>query len=1060
MRKFLLSLTLLFTSIGLISARTIKGTVSDQDGELPGANVVIKGTTSGTTTDMDGKYEIEVENGQVLQFSFVGNQTQSVTVTAKTPSTLNITLKADDKVLDELVVVGYGVMKKSDLTGSVSGVKESKLKETTSASIDQALQGRVSGVSVTSSSGQPGAATAVRVRGTSSLTGNNDPLYVVDGMPIGGGKQSTGANPLASINPADIVKMEVLKDASATAIYGAKAANGVIMITTRKGQSGDAKISYNGQLMLSELPKKLDMMNQKEYAEFYSQPDVMSALNIGAVDPMYQNLNFVGPGTDWQDEIFQTGLGHQHQLSVSGGSETTRYNFSLGYLDQDGILLNTNYNRFNGRVNLEADAKKWLTTGMSLAYMRSQQTKHKGFDLSNANNDLQALGTDGSLDEDNPIMQALKARPTDSPIDADGNYTDTRNAVKGVTTAVKQNPVQTAKLAPINVHNNNVLGNVFAQIKFINKGPQQLLWRNELGIDYTSGEERQYNSKSLGQNPQSRLEEWRKANFYYRGASTLTYMNTFKEKHNLSIMVGAELSKAAWEGTYNETQNQIDDAFFEEEAQNAALGDVTDLGAYKGDVRTISYLARLNYSYDNRYSLTATGRYDGSSTLSEDNRWGFFPSFALAWNIKNEGFMQDSKLFSQLKLRVGYGQTGNSGSNINYLTTYKRSYTGGKDKSYSYVQAKWLNSDLIWETNWQVNAGIDFGIIDNRISGSFDVFLKRNQDLIYTANPGWTLATNDDNYTSPSDINIGTMENKGFDLSISSKNIVTKISGLQFEWDTDLNFSVVKNEVVDLGGEESEASMYAKSNNRNICLTREGDAPGLFYGYKTDGLIQNSQELAAVTYPDGFQVGDLKIVDVNGDKTIDEKDRTVIGDPNPDFTCGLGNSFSLGNEKSGIWSLNVMLNATVGNDVFNLVKMSTEGLDEANVNYLTSALDFARVKTDENNNQYIVNSGTDVPRPTSRAEINSTRVTDRYVEDGSFLRISNIGLSYSFPTAWVKKMYLSRLALSANVQNVYTFTNYSGYDPEVPNGNPMLQGIDYGAYPNPRMFVFGVNVDF
>lgn len=1048
-----MSLALLLTGFGLISARTIKGTVSDSDGELPGANVVIKGTTQGMTTDLDGKYEIEVSDGQTLVFSFVGYATQEIKVSAKTSSVLNIKMKTDDKVLDEVVVVGYGVQKKSDLTGSVSGVREDKLKETVAASVDQALQGRVSGVQVTNSSGQPGEASSVRVRGTSSLTGSNEPLYVVDGMPIGSGMQSSGSNPLAAINPADIVSMEVLKDASATAIYGARAANGVIMVTTRKGKNGDAKISYSGQLMVSEVSKKLDMMNLKEYSQFYNDPLVISAFS-GTPDSYdyTQNLNYLGEGTDWQDEIFRTAIGHQHQLSISGGSEKTQYAYSFGYLNQEGIVLNTDYERFNGRVNLENQTKSWLRTGITMAYAHSNQTKQKGFELPNANV-LGSLGSSvGSTDEGNPVIQSLKQKPSNSPYDMDGNYAD---VIGNTNSGIKMNPIMTAKTNAIYITNDNVQGNAFAQIQFM----KELTWRNEFGMDYTGGEETQFASKEVARK-ENQITGVNRFNMYWRGMSSLTYNKRFNDKHSGSLMLATEINKASWHGVSLHKSDMMDDSMVDPDNQNFGLGTTEEISGYKGSVQMISYLGRLNYNYADRYLLTATGRYDGSSTLSKDNRWGFFPSFSLAWRINQEHFIQESSAndwISNLKLRAGYGETGNAGTGINYLTTYSQD-----ENSMVYYQTQWLNEDLIWETNWQLNAGLDLGLFNNRISASFDFFLKRNKDLIVQAEPGSSLAATNDGYTKPADINIGSIENKGFDITINTVNIDTKIADLPFQWTTDLNFSKVKNEVVELGGMKKESSAYSKSAQRYVSISCEGEAPGMFYGYKTDGIIQNTAQLNEKVRTSGTSVGDLNFVDINDDGVIDANDKTFIGNPNPDFTFGFGNSLSYGNPNtSGVWTLSVFLNGSYGNDIFNLLKMNLEGLDETGVNYLSSALDFARVATDpDTKEQYVVNSGTDVPRPTTNAQINATVVSDRYVEDGSYLRIQNVALSYTLPKRWTDKMHVSNLKLSANVQNVYTFTNYSGYNPEVANSNAMLQGVDSATYPSPRMFVFGLNLDF
>ncbi|MBR4840181.1 MAG: TonB-dependent receptor [Paludibacteraceae bacterium] len=1052
MRKVLLSSMLLLTGVGVASARTIKGTISDADDVLPGANVVIKGTTQGTTTDKDGNFELDVEDGQTIEISYVGYQNKTIKITSAMKN-LNVKMATDDNVMEEVVVVGYGVQKKSDLTGAVSGVREEKLKETVSASIDQALNGRVSGVQVNNSSGQPGAASTVRVRGTSSLTGNNDPLYVVDGMPIGAGLQSNGSNPLAAINPADIVSMEVLKDASATAIYGSRAANGVIMITTRKGNKNESKINYSGQLMVSSPAKKLDVMNLQEYAQFVNSDGAIAAFKEDSEAEYLRNPQYLGEGTDWQDEMLRTAIGHQHQLSISGGDEKTTYAYSFGYLNQDGVLINTDYERFNGRVNLENQTKTWLRTGISLAYSQSSQTKQPGFDLDNSNA-AAALGTGGSIDENNPLLQALKQKPSTSPYNAEGEYSTIAELVpSGKASAIKVNPVALANDAAIYAKSHNINGNAFAQIQLC----KPLIWRNEIGVDYTSGEESQFKPEYVSTDKKRSLEGYNRHNMYWRGMSSLTYSFKINDNNSGSLMLATEVSKASWNGVYTQKKDHLDNNMVDSENQNWALGKTEMIGGYKGFVSTISYLGRFNYNLKNRYMLTATGRYDGTSVLSEDNRWGFFPSFSLAWRVNEESALKDVDWLSNLKLRAGYGQTGNSGNTINYIATYTQDNTG------ELYQSRMGNPDLVWETNWQVNGGLDFGFFKNRVSGSFDVYLKRNIDLILDGTPGSTVAPNgNDFYTKPSVENTGSIENTGFDVTLNTVNVVSKIGGLPFEWGTDINFSMVRNKVIDLNnGGEIAGKFYAKSAQRYICISREGDAPGLFYGYKTDGVIQNTAQLNEKTRATGTRVGDLNFVDVDGNGTIDENDMTIIGDPNPDFTFGLGNSLTLGNPKTnGVWSLSIFFSGSYGNDVFNLLRMSLDGMDEAGLNYSKDVLDYAVVKTKEDGTQYVENAGTDMPRPTTEAGQNCTVVSDRYVEDGSFLRLQNIALSYSFPTKWTEKMHLSNLKLSANVQNVYTFTSYTGYNPEVACTSPIQQGVDFASYPSPRMFVFGLSLDF
>ncbi len=1058
MRRFLLSLAALFTCYTLMAERTIKGKVSDSGGALPSASVMIQGTTKGVPTDFDGNYSISVENGDVLEISYMGYSTKTIKVTAKTPSVLNITMEEDAQMLEDVVVeVGYGKMRKSDLTGSLSSVNEDALKSTSSVSVDQALQGRVSGVQVSASSGQPGAESSVRIRGTSTLTGNSSPLYVVDGMPIGGGKQSSGSNPLAAINPADIVSMEVLKDASATAIYGSRAANGVIMITTKKGSDAQSKVSYSGSFSVSSVGKsdRLDLMDLQEYASFYTDPTVMSAFKVASADAELKAAALVGgKGTDWQDEIYRSAISHSHQVSVTGGNKETQFAFSLGYMNQNGVIINTDFQRFNGRFNLENQTKKWLRTGINLAYTHITQTKQKGFELSD-DNSLNGIGVGGATDEA-IFVQSLISKPSTAPTDFDGNYTE----LGSESSEIKTNPVRDANYSPIYVTKNNVLGNVFANIDFT----KDLSWRNEFGVDYTNAEEQQFvPSQANAGNTQEFIE---RQNMYWRFSSTLNYGTNFgvSKKHRFGAMLGYEAWQATWSGYDMTKANYLDDNLFvDKKYQNTNLGEVQNITGYKGAQAMMSAFARLNYNYDERYLITATGRFDGSSTLAKDNRWGFFPSFALAWRADQESFIKDNdnvrKVISSLKVRAGYGQTGNAGSNMGYLPYYKQ-VRGLNGNGITY--GTWLNNDLIWETNWQVNGGVDVSFLRrDRISLTFDAFYKQNNDLIVKAEPGATLASTSDTYlyTGIPDINAGSMKNAGFDITLTTVNIDKQLGDHNFTWTTDVNFSLVRNEVLKLQSDSTSlnGNQYFKAATRTYCKSMVGHAPGLFYGYKTDGIIQNTQQLNAVKRFDGTDVGDINYVDINSDGKIDESDKTFIGDPNPDFTFGMNNTLSW-----GPWSFNIFIAGSYGNDVYNLLRSKLEGMDRSNINQLSTVLDYAKVVTNADGTKYVENSNTNMPRPNSTANgsDDANTVSDRYVEDASFLRIQSVGLSYTLPKRCTEKMHMSNFKLSFNVQNVATFTNYSGMNPEVSNSSAILQGVDAGGYPLPRQFVVGLNFDF
>lgn len=1065
MRKVLLSLTLLCAATGLVG-RDISGHVADANGALPGADVVVKGSDDNyEVTDDDGNFEMSVEAGDVLVISFSGYKTKEIKIDGKT-SKFNIKLEEDAEELGEVEVnAGYGKMKKSDLTGALASVKGDALTKASTASVDQALAGKVSGVRVASSSGQPGEAATVQIRGISSLTGSNDPLYVVDGMPIGGGKQSSGANPLASINPNDILSMEVLKDASATAIYGSRAANGVIMITTKKGSSNKEEkvsVSYAGQFSVASATGKLDLMNLQEFASYYTDPYISSCYNQEVDKKLVAVAQFGGEGTDWQDEMFHTAISHNHQLSLTGGSEKTQYAFSLGYMNQDGILVNTDFQRFNGRLNVENQTKKWLRLGMNMAYTYINQTKQQGFELSD-DNKLAGISTTSM--EEAVYIQSLISSPATSPYDNDGNFTE----LGAEDQEIKMNPLRNATYSPIFMKRNNFIGQTFADITFYSDAQQSVSWRNEFGIDFSNeGESSFLPSQGQADNKQLFID---RENQYWRYCSTLNYNRTSTNKqHRMGAMLGYEAWRASWEGTTVQKSNYLDDMrFIDKKYQNAYLGEDGPISGYKGATSMMSTFARLNYSYKGRYMATATGRIDGSSTLSPEHRWDFFPSFSLAWNIAEEDFMKsiakEKKKINQLKLRAGWGQTGNAGTNMAHIGYYSpvKSYGGSSAMSLG----TWTNPDLVWETNWQINAGIDASFFNNRLNLIFDAFYKQNNDLIVTAEPGPTLASTADAYlyTSVPDINAGSIKNIGFDVNLTSTNVhVDNLGGHPFDWNSDLNISVVRNEVLELQSDSSvlEGKRQFKTSTRTYCVSKVGEAPGMFWGFKTDGLIQNTEQLELLKRASSTGVGDINYVDINSDGVLDENDKTFIGNPNPDFTFGFGNTLSW-----GPWSLNIALTGSYGNDVYNLLRSKLEGMDRGGINQLRTVLDCARVVDDVDADGNVVgkkieNSSTNMPRPNSVADGGNAAnvISDRYVEDASYIRIQSIGLSYAVPQQFVQKMKMNSMNVSFNVQNVATFTKYSGLNPEVPSSSAINQGIDMGGYPLSRSFVVGLNFNF
>lgn len=1047
MRKIFLSVAMMSSALTVMADRTIKGVVRDAKEPLPFANVVIKGTTIGTNTDMDGNYEIEVPDGATLEFSYSGYEPKSVKVSAKTGSTLNITLS--EEMLEELVVTGYGVQKKSDVTGSLSSLNESKLKESVATSIDQAMAGRVSGVSVTSSSGQPGQASSVRVRGVSTLTGSAEPLYVVDGMPIGGGDASHSAstNPLASINPADIVSMEILKDASATAIYGSRAANGVVMITTRKGKSGDAKISYDGNFSVSHFTKRYDMMNLKEYAEYVNDKHIKEDSRKEQPDELLVNPSVLGEGTNWQDELFKTGIGHSHQISASGGTDRTTYSISMGYTGQDGIINNSDYKRINGRVNVESQLKKWLKMGMSVGVTRQEKTSIRNILTKNAS---EASVNDFKETDESIIMQALLSLPSDQPYGVDGKPFGPKTS-----NGVKMNPIAELEMSPVERTEFNVLGTTFLDMTLLDTTKNGLMkrvsWRNEFGIDMTNADESYWQPSYYINSAFNRLTENAQLtdgdfkNNSIRFSSYATWINDFSKRHKMTLMLGTEFSKYTYEGL-----TMLHKGYSNNSVVIPAMAKSHVVSQnYKGEGSMASFFGRVNYSFDGKYMLTATGRADGSSNFAPGNKWGFFPSASFAWRLDEEDWAQSDgfkKVFSSFKVRAGVGQTGNANCQQAHLSTSSNIASAN-----IYGPGQYTNPNLTWETNTQTNVGLDLGFINNRLNVTIDGYYKKNKDLLlkqqlpdHVAQPGYV-------YIEPSDVNAGSMQNVGMDLTIGSQ--IINNTEKKFTWETDLTFSVVRSKVLDLGSSceqmwddaAGDGAYRLFSTNYHINRSVVDEAPGKFWGYKYLGVIKDQAQADEYNARTGKNqgVGDMMLSD----------EQTWIGDPNPAFTAGWSNTLSLGQ-----WSLNVQFNATVGNDVYNLIRMKLEN-NSGDVkwnNQLADVLNYARVE--EVNGQKQVVNDTKLPAPTA-TDKDQKAVSDRYVENGSFLRLQNVGLTYKFRKEANAKLHIEGLRLTASCSNVCTITGYSGYDPENP-GSAIRQGVDEARYPNPRTYSLGLGFSF
>ena len=1027
------------------SAITVKGQVTDDQGPIIGATVREKGTKAVAVTDIDGNYSIKVQPNATLTFTYLGYQNKEVNVGNRTQ--VDVTMVSDAQALSEVVVVGYGQMKRSDVTGSVVSVNSEQIEKAVPTSIDQVLQGRAAGVQIQANSGTPGANTSIRIRGISSLNSTNQPIFVIDGVVVE--PQSTDTNdplssnnPLASINPSDIVSMDVLKDASATAIYGARAANGVIMITTRRGKAGEATITYDGYVGWQEMAKKLDMMNLREYAIHHN---ARSEADIVEASDAFVNPSALGNGTDWQDALFRSALMTSHNISVTGGSDKATYSISAGYLNQEGIAIGSGFKRLTLRGNTDAQVKKWLKASLSFSLTDSKQE----------------VGADNNI-----IMNALQQQPSVAVRNADGSFDGPDDVYM---------PVNAVALAQMRENYNKkmnfrVNGSLEATLY---KG---LTFKTELSADYNLNKFYYYEPDyTFGKLTSStRTGRWTKTDTkYWSWRNILTYQNTFAEKHAVNVMIGQEMSQSHWE-------NQVSTAtgFLTNSTHDPSAGDITAStgNGTQNDNSIFSYFGRAFYSYDDRYLVTATIRRDGSSRFAKGNRWGWFPSAALAWRVSNEKFMaKTSNVISNLKLRLGWGSTGNQNvSDWAYMALLSSKSTPWGT---GVLNGNTPNPDLKWETTTSWNVGFDLSLFRNRIEFIFDWYYKKTDDLLlqlplpaYIGSYGQGAASNPWG-------NVGSMSNQGVEMTLNTVNIDKG----GFQWRSSFTFSLNRNKVISLDTESASIDKTFQIGSDVLTVTRtvEGKPVGQLYGYKVIGRFDKAEDfyykdkngvVKQVAIPEGSSIsesgtwiGDYIFADINGDGVINNQDCTFIGDPQPDFTYGIGNTFSWKG-----FDLSIFFNGSYGNDILNLTGRELSDV-RVNSNLLKECAGYAKVgvidpnlPADDFRNLYVTNPSSRLPRLSASTTNANNRISDRYVEDGSYIRLQNISLSYTLPRSLVSKLKLQNVKVYMNLQNVYTWTNYSGYDPEVGSmyGDALMTGVDYGRYPSPRIYTFGLNISF
>lgn len=980
----LLSVLALFMSVPFaVSAApiTVNGTVVDETGEpVIGATVMVKGTSVGASTDLDGKFSFQAEKGAKIIVTSVGY----TSVEVKVQPELKITLKEDQALLDEVVVIGYGQVKRRDVTTAISTVDKKEIQNRPLVTAGQALQGKAAGVQVIQGTGQPGAEPAIRIRGASSFNGDNDPLYVVDGVVT---------SSIKYLAPTEIESMQVLKDASAAAIYGSRAANGVILITTKGAESEKAKVSLSLSYGLTDVVNKFDVLNVAQYKELQDEIVGGIALPDGLTDQ-----------TDWFKETYKTGSTQNYQVSIAQKGKSMSYYISGGYARDNGIIQSSFYQRYNFRVKVDGEIRKWLKIGANVAYSDA---------MSNAGG---AFGTGANR---GGVVLAVINTPTYAPVwdpENPGQYYSNFYGMANYGSPA-ENQARTANTR-YRLHYFLATGDLlFTILPNLTLQSKYTLRRNN-GHDTTFLDPI---STQAGRDAHGKGTDARNTNTQQMWDNILNY-NLELKAHRLDVMLGSSWTDSDYRNSYIEGSCFRDADIQTLNAANKISWDSTATNITEWGI--LSFFGRVAYNFDSRYLVTANLRYDGSSRLHPDRRWKAFPSFSAAWRASEESFLKNVGWISDLKLRGGWGKTGNQGGIGEYAYLQRYGYNrvewwvaGNEFSAPSIKQSNLRTPDLTWETTTSTDIGVDFSIFNGRWQFNADWYYKKTTNMLMTvALPAGSAVA------SSIQRNEGAMTNKGFEFSIYSHNIQG-----EFSWATSLNMSFNRNRLDDLQLKKIYTSVNAPSSNEDIVRNEPGRPLSGFYGYIADGVDP--------------ETGDMIYRDLNGDGRISASDRTYIGDPNPDFTYGMTNTFSWKG-----FDLSIFIQGSYGNDIYNLSRHNTEGMFDGK-NQTTVVLDRWRIP----------GQITDVPRASF-----TLRNSTYFVEDGSYLRLKNISLSYNFSGKWMKKIGLSRLQPYFTATNLLTWTKYKGMDPEVNQyGNSgAVQGVDYGTYPHCRSYVFGLNVEF
>lgn len=1052
MMKKLLPLMLMLL-VGVVQAQvTVRGTVSSSgDGlTLPGVTVLVKGTTTGVATEGDGTYSISVPNSSsVLVYSFIGFKSQEIMVGNQ--SVIDITLEEDMSSLDEVVVVGYGTMKKRDMSSAQVSVSSEDIGRTVNTTVEQALQGRAAGVYVTQNTGAPGGGISVNIRGINSIGGTNEPLYVIDGVQIQPQTVSFGAtsgtNPLAGLNPSDIESMEVLQGPSATAIYGSRGTNGVIMITTKRGKAGQTKISYNYLYSLQDKPDPLEVMSLNQYATMVNE---INEITGGTPPAAFLDPSLLGAGTDWQNALFKTAGLNKHTLNLSGGNDATQFFISGEYFNQEGIAIGSSFDRYSIRANVDNQTRKWLKIGMNLQLFHTDEQ----------------LAT-GSSDVINNAIQMAPNIPVTNP---DGSWGGADPINGSSLQFTPPNPIALANLLDRSFMRRGALGGFNIEVDII----EGLKFRTMVNgnVNYNNGHffTPTYQLGSVT-NDINQLIKNTDTSFGWNWNQMLTYSKVWGT-HALDLMASHEAQANSYEymsaGRVNFPSNDL-----AELGLGSAQGATNSGGA--GHWAMESFFGRANYTFNEKYILLAAFRADGSANFGPENRWGFFPSVSAAWRVSEENFLSNTTWMDEFKIRFETGLTGNQG-NANAIFAPLSSPSVPTPWGSGFLVSRFGNPALKWEETSTINLGFNLNMFNNRVQIEADFYVKKTDNLLLPNPLPWYMGTSGEGSIGTPTVNIGALENRGYGITINTVNIDNRASG--FSWNSNFNFSGFRTEVTKFFSETAFIDRTAWFMNNFTQRAIPGQAPWLFYGYKADGIFQSVEEVQSSPRPvdnsgnplpvgpDGIYVGDIKYVDINGDGVIDERDQTFIGNPWPKFTFGTTQQFGYKN-----FTLDVLITGSFGNDIYNYNRFNNTNPNNVNLgrNMLLETYGYSRIEMDATGNPFITNPESTIPRiNVTDLNGNGTRISDNFVEDGSYIRVKNIQLGYSVPSSIIgKQNAIQGARFSIGVQNAFTFTKYTGFDPEVGayvgnnvSADNQLIGVDYGRYPLTRMYTVSLGLDF